>query len=209
MRKFLLFFILSGLALTSKGQSVAEIKKILDTTSNPIGFVKYVLKKKYYIDTVTVLSTVQFLGKADSLAYHGKVGKTYGPFKKENILVKVLTKAPNTFYHVNHILLDRAIFDSGFAESLADTIIAKIKAGTSSFAAQASLYSADLASASQGGDLGWFIKGVMLPQLDRELTKRKKGELFKVWSESGLHIVRIADNPKEDTGYALLLRVIL
>lgn len=209
VRKFLLFFILSGLALTSKGQSVAEIKKILDTTSNPIGFVKYVLKKKYYIDTVTVLSTVQFLGKADSLAYHGKVGKTYGPFKKENILVKVLTKAPNTFYHVNHILLDRAVFDSGFAESLADTIIAKIKAGTSSFAAQASLYSADLASASQGGDLGWFIKGVMLPQLDRELTKRKKGELFKVWSESGLHIVRIADNPKEDTGYALLLRVIL
>lgn len=209
VRKFLLFFILSGLALTSKGQSVAEIIKILDTTSNPIGFVKYVLKKKYYIDTVTVLSTVQFLGKADSLAYHGKVGKTYGPFKKENILVKVLTKAPNTFYHVNHILLDRAVFDSGFAESLADTIIAKIKAGTSSFAAQASLYSADLASASQGGDLGWFIKGVMLPQLDRELTKRKKGELFKVWSESGLHIVRIADNPKEDTGYALLLRVIL
>lgn len=202
-------FVLSGLVLTSKGQSVAEIKKILDTTSNPIGFVKYVLKKKYYIDTVTVLSTIQFLGKADSLAYHGKVGKTYGPFKKENILVKVLTKAPNTFYHVNHILLDRAVFDSTFAESLADTIIAKIKAGTSSFAAQASLYSADLASAAQGGDLGWFIKGVMLPQLDRELTKRKKGELFKVWSGSGLHIVRIADNPKEDTGYALLLRVIL
>jgi len=204
-----LCFVLSGLVLTSKGQSVAEIKKILDTTSNPIGFVKYVLKKKYYIDTVTVLSTIQFLGKADSLAYHGKVGKTYGPFKKENILVKVLTKAPNTFYHVNHILLDRAVFDSTFAESLADTIIAKIKAGTSSFAAQASLYSADLASAAQGGDLGWFIKGVMLPQLDRELTKRKKGELFKVWSGSGLHIVRIADNPKEDTGYALLLRVIL
>jgi len=209
VKKFFLFFLFAGFSFAANAQTVAQIKKILDTTSNPIGFVKYVLKKKYYIDSVTVLSTAQFMGKADSLAYHGKVGKTYGPFRKENILVKVLAKAPNTFYHVNHILLDTSVFDSSFAESMADTIIAKIKAGTSTFAAQASVYSADLASASKGGDLGWFIKGVMLPQLDKELTRRKKGDLFKVWSESGLHIVRIADNPKEDTGYALLLRVIL
>ena len=41
------------------------------------------------------------------------------------------------------------------------------------------------------------------------MVKHKKGDLFTVWSPSGLHIVTIADNPKEDTGYALLLRVIL
>lgn len=209
MKKLFLFFLFLGSAFAATSQSVAQIKKILDTTSNPIGFVKFVLKKKYFIDSITVMSTEQFLGKADSLAYHGKVGKTYGPFRKENILVKVLAKAPNTFYHVSHILLDTSVFDSAFAESMADTIMAKIKAGSSSFAAQAGIYSADLVSASKGGDLGWFIKGVMLPQLDKELTKRKKGDMFKVWSESGLHIVRIADNPKEDTGYALLLRVIL
>lgn len=209
MKKIILFFLFSGFISSANSQSVAQIKKILDTTSNPIGFVKYVLKKKYYIDTISVVSTAQFLGKADSLAYHGKTGKTYGPFRKENILVKILTKAPNTFYHVNHILLDSSVFDPSFAEALADTIIAKIRSGASSFAAQAAVYSADLASASKGGDLGWFIKGVMLPQLDKELTKRKKGDLFKVWSVSGLHIVRIADNPKQDTGYALLLRVIL
>ncbi len=181
----------------------------MDTTSNPIGFVKYVLKKKYYIDTITVLSTAQFIGKADSLAYHGKTGKTYGPFKKENILVKILVKAPNTFYHIKHILLDTSVFVPGFAESLADTIMSKIRSGGSTFAVQAGIYSADYNSAIKGGDLGWFIKGVMLPQLDKEILKRKKGGLFKVWSEAGLHIVNIADDPKEDTGYALLLRVIL
>ena len=167
------------------------------------------LKKKFYIDSVIVYSTEQFLGKSDSLAYNGKVGKVYGPFKKDNILVKVLMKAPNTFYHIKHILLDTAIFDKGFAESLADTIISKINNGSATFAAQASIYSADYQSAAKGGDLGWFIKGVMLPQLDKEMIKHKKGDLFKVWSTSGLHIVSIADNPKEDTGYALLLRVIL
>jgi parvulin-like peptidyl-prolyl isomerase len=203
----LLFF--AGIAITGKSQTIAQIKGILDTTNNPVGFVKYVLKKKYFIDTVTVVSTQQFMGKADSLAYHGKVGKTYGPFKKENILVKVLVKAPNTFYHIKHILLDTTVFDKNFAETKADEIINNINYGVTTFAEQARIFSADYESAPKGGDLGWFIKGVMLPQLDKEMVKHKKGDMFKVWSPSGLHIVTVADNPKEDTGYALLLRIIL
>jgi parvulin-like peptidyl-prolyl isomerase len=209
VKKIIFVFFFTGVILPAKSQTIAQVKSILDTTKNPIGFVKYVMKKKYFIDTVTVVSTQQFMGKADSLAYHGKVGKTYGPFKKENILVKILVKAPNTFYHIKHILIDTAIFDKGFAERKADEIIGKINTGATSFAAQASIYSADTESSGKGGDLGWFIQGVMLPQLDKEMVKHKKGDLFKVWSTSGLHIVTVADNPREDTGYALLLRVIL
>ena len=209
MKKLIFLFFFTGIISSAQSQTVAQIKKILDTTQNPIGFVKYVLKKKYFIDTVTVVSTQQFMGKADSLAYNGKVGKTYGPFKKENILVKILVKAPNTFYHIKHILLDTAVFDKSFAETKADDIIYKINYGVTTFAEQASIYSADLESAPKGGDLGWFVQGVMLPQLDKEMVKHKKGDLFKVWSSSGLHIVTVADNPKEDTGYALLLRIIM
>jgi parvulin-like peptidyl-prolyl isomerase len=209
VKKFLCIFFLTGFLIPAKSQTIAQIKAFLDTTKNPVGFVKFVLKKKYFIDSVTVVSTQQFMGKADSLAYHGKVGKTYGPFKKENILVKILVKAPNTFFHIKHILLDTAVFDKSFAETKADEIIDKINSGSSTFAAQASIYSADYESSEKGGDLGWFVQGVMLPQLDKAMMKHKKGDLFKVWSPSGLHIVTVADNPKEDTGYALLLRVIL
>ncbi|MBX2933298.1 MAG: peptidyl-prolyl cis-trans isomerase [Ferruginibacter sp.] len=209
MKKIIVLILFSTSIFSAKSQSIAQIKKILDTTSNPIGYVKYVLKKKFYIDTVAVYSTDQFLGKADSIAYKGKIGKVYGPFKKDNILVKVLSKAPNTFYHIKHILLDTSVFDKSFAESLADTIIKRIINGNSTFEAQAGIYSGDYQSAAKGGDLGWFVKGVMLPQLDKEMVKHKKGDLFKVWSPSGLHIVSIADNPKEDTGFALVLRVIL
>ena len=209
MKKTLLIFLFLGILCTGKSQTLAQIKKVLDTTSNPVGFVKFILKKKYFIDTIAVLSTSNFLGKADSLAYHGKVGKVYGPFKKENILIKILMKAPNTFYHVKHILLDTSVYRPRFADNLADTIIAKIRQGTATFAGQAGIYSADNISAAAGGDLGWFVRGVMLPQMDNELTKHKKGELFKVWSTSGLHIVTIADDPKKDNGYALMLRVIL
>lgn len=209
MKKILFSLLFTSILFAAKSQSVAQIKKILDTTSNPIGFVKFVLKKKFFIDTVAVVSTGSFLGKADSLAYKGKVGKTYGPFKGENILVKILAKVPNTFYHVTHIVLDTATYTERFASSLADSIITKIQSGKASFASMASTYSADPSSASKGGDLGWFVRGVMLPQLDEALASHKKGELFTVWTAAGLHIVKITDNPKKDVGYALLLRVIL
>ena len=209
MKKIFVVICFTCFLFSARSQSLAEIKKILDTTSNPLGYVKFVLKKKFYIDTISVLSTSNFLGKADSLAYNGKVGKVYGPFKKENILVKILMKAPNTFYHVKHILLDTSVYRTRFAETLADSIIFKIRAGTASFSSMASIYSADNGSSAKGGDLGWFVRGVMLSQLDAEMVKHKKGELFKVWSKAGLHVVQIADNPKQDIGYALLLRVIM
>ncbi len=199
----------TGILFSGKGQTLAQIKKILDTTNNPVGFVKFVLKKKFFIDTVAVVSTASFLGKADSLAYNGKVGKVYGPFKKDNILVKILMKAPNTFYHVKHILLDTSVYRPRYAEALADSIILKINSGTASFSSMASTYSDDTGSSQKDGDLGWFVKGVMVKQLDAEMVKHKKGDLFKVWSSAGLHIVQIADNPKQDTGFALMLRVIL
>ena len=209
MKKFLFCVIFSSFLFSANSQTIAQIKKVLDTTSNPVGFVKFVLKKKFYIDTIAVLSTGSFLGKADSLAYHGKVGKTYGPFKTDKILVKILVKAPNTFYHITHIVLDTAVYRPRFAEALADTLMAKIKDGRTTFAAAASTYSADNVSAAKGGDLGWFVRGVMLEQLDKEMVKHKKGEMFKVWTAAGLHIVAITDDPKKDIGYALLLRVIL
>jgi PPIC-type PPIASE domain len=193
----------------AQSQSVTQMKKVLDTTSNPLGYVKFVLKKKFRIDTVTIMSSSSFLGLADSLGYYGKTGKTYGPFKGNNILVKILAKLPNTFYHVSHILLDTAIFRKNFADSLSKTIIAKIQAGSSDFGSQARIYSADLQTALKDGDLGWFIQGALIPEIDKQMAKRKKGELFTVWSSSGLHIVKITDAPKKDNGFVLMLRVFL
>jgi parvulin-like peptidyl-prolyl isomerase len=146
---------------------------------------------------------------ADSLAYKGKVGKVYGPWKGANYLIKVLAKVPNTFYHVSHILLDTSVFKQNFADSLSTSIINKIKSGASSFEAMASTYSSDNGSAAKGGDLGWFVRGAMLPQLDDAIASHKKGEVFKVWTRAGLHIVTIKDAPKKDNGFALLLRVML
>ena len=209
MKQLLTLTILMTMSMLVKSQSITQIKKELDTTLDPIGYVKYKLKKKYKIDTVTVMSTTSFMGISDSLAYNGKIGKVYGPFKGANYLIKVLAKVPNTFYHVSHILIDTSTFSKKFADSLASNIIKRIKSNSSSFSAMANTYSSDLYSALKGGDLGWFIRGAMLPQLDEAIAKHKKGDLFKVWTPAGLHIVSIRDNPKKNNGFALLLRVIL
>lgn len=193
----------------AKAQTVAQIKKELETTDNPIGYVKFKLKKKYVIDTVAVMSSTSFMGIADSIAYKGKLNKVYGPFKGNNVLIKVLAKLPNTFYHVSHILLDTGVFKKEFADSLAGNIIRRIQTGGATFEKMASTYSADNISAAKGGDLGWFVRGVMLPELDNGIRTHAKGEIFKVWTPSGLHIVTIKDKPKEDDGFALLLRVLM
>jgi hypothetical protein len=209
MKRFTAFLILISILSTAQCQTTAQIKKELETTTDPIGYVKYKLKKKFVIDTVAVLSSTSFMGLADSIAYKGKLNKVYGPFKGNNVLIKMLAKLPNTFYHVSHIVLDTGLFKKEFADSLADKIIKKIETGNTSFENMASVYSADPVSARKGGDLGWFVRGVMLPQLDKGIGTHAKGELFKVWTASGLHIVTIKDKPKEDDGFALMLRVFL
>lgn len=209
MKKIILFVLISLCTNTIFAQSIDQMKKVLDTTSDPIGYIKYRMKKKYKIDTVAVMSSTYFSGLADSLAYKGKVGKVYGPWKGANYLIKVLAKVPNTFYHVSHILIDTSVFKQKFADSLSTTIINKIKDGTSSFESMANTYSSDNGSAAKGGDLGWFVRGAMLPQLDEAIAAHKKGEVFKVWTPAGLHIIAIKDAPKKDNGFALLLRVML
>jgi PPIC-type PPIASE domain len=209
LRRMIFLMVVSLICSTAMAQSLTQVKKELETTTDPIGYVKYKMKKRFKIDTVAVLSTSSFMGKADSLAYRGKVGKVYGPFKNENILVKILMKAPNTFYHVSHILIDTSTFRKNIADSLATALMARIKSGSDSFGSLASVYSSDRPSAMNGGDLGWFVRGVLLPEMDAKVTKGKKGDIFKIWSQSGLHIVKITDNPKKDNGFALLLRVLL
>jgi len=207
----LVCFLSSQFSHAQKALTTAQIKQSLDTTQDPIGYVKFVLKKKYVIDTISVFSSSSFIDITDSLAYSGKVGKVYGPFysKNQKYLVKILGKAPNLFYHVAHIQLDTALFRPKFADSISDVIITKIQTGKASFASMATLYSIDQYSASRGGNLGWLARGAMLPQLDKALGTHKKGDIFKVWTPEGVHIVTLLDAPKKDVGFALILKVLL
>jgi PPIC-type PPIASE domain len=201
-------FLLSTMALQAQKSSLDKVKAEMEASTNPVDYVKTKLKKKYAIDTIFITSNRQFLGRPDSLAYHGQVRKVYGPWPGDSVLVQIVGKAPNIFYHASQILLDTSKMRKEVAQHLADTIIARVKRKEKGFGDMARVYTMDGSGATQG-DLGWRARGTLIPQLEGPILKHKKGEVFKTWTSYGLHIIRIEEDPKQDTGFVLLLRVIL
>jgi hypothetical protein len=204
----LIIFLIFSFTGFTQAKTMSQLKADIEKSGNSPLYVKDVLKKKFKLDTVPILRTSNFRGLPDSLAYHGKVGKVYGPYEKGKILVQILAKAPNTFNHVGQIFLDISVFTRHFADSLADNIISRIEAHTATFEDMAQTYSMGGEAATKG-DLGWIARGGMIPQIEEELNKRKKGDVFKVWTPNGVHIIRKTDDPKEDAGYALMMRIFL
>ena len=95
-----------------------------------------------------------------------------------------------------HILLD-AEKDGVSADELkakAEKVLAELKANPSKFAELAKQYSIDTGSATQGGDLGFFSKGAMVPEFEQAVFSQKKGELSGlVKSQFGYHIIEVTD----------------
>jgi len=209
MKPFIIvLFLIASLQRASAQQpTIAQIKTTMETTPNPLAYVREVLKKQYKLDTIIIMNTTRFRGIADSLGYWGKLKKVYGPYDKK-YLVQVLAKLPNTFTRVGQIFIDTSIFTRRIADSLANSIIARVNSGAASFEEMAQAYSMGGEGATKG-DLGWIAKGAMQPSIEKQIAYHKKGEVFKIWSNNGLHIIRKTEEPKQDTGFALLLRVTL
>jgi PPIC-type PPIASE domain len=208
----LLVLVLSSSIIRAQKMNIAEMKAGIEKADNSPLYVKDFLKKKFKIDTIVVSHTTRFQSMADSLAYKGAVKKVYGPFSAQKssgkFLVQILGKAPNTFFRVSQIFLDTSVFRKKFADSLADVIITKIKNGTATFEQMAQTYSGGGEGATKG-DMGWVAQGMLMPTIEHELLTRKKGEVFKLWSRNGLHILKKTDDPKKDVGFALVMRVFL
>jgi len=195
---------------TTVPTTIPQIKAELEKSPNPILYVRDILKKRWKIDTIIVSRTRHFQAIADSLAYTGKEKKVYGPYgpASKRFLVQLLSKAPNQFYHISQIFIDTAVFRRRVADSLADAIIGKIRSGAATFEQMTLTYSMGGESATKG-DLGWIARGMLQPTIEHEVLVHKKGDVFKIWSPAGLHIIRKTDDPKQDTGFALMLQVFL
>ena len=80
------------------------------------------------------------------------------------------------------------------AKKEADEIYKQLQADPSKFAQLAKSKSADPGSARQGGDLGFFQKGMMVSEFDNAVFSGKKGDLVApVKTQFGYHIIKIVD----------------
>ena len=87
------------------------------------------------------------------------------------------------------------------AKKKAEDVLKKAKAGEE-FAALAKEYSDDPGSGSQGGDLGYFAKGQMVPEFEAVAYDLKVGEISDiVESQFGYHVIKVTDKIDEQTPY--------
>jgi peptidyl-prolyl cis-trans isomerase SurA len=73
----------------------------------------------------------------------------------------------------------------------ADSIVAELRKGAD-FATAAKRFSQDPASKDQGGDLGWFRRGIMVPEFDATVFRLKPGVISDpVETPFGFHIIQV------------------
>ncbi len=128
--------------------------------------------------------------------YNAEIGTVYGPYRDgESFKLSKVADVKNIpdSVRARHILI-RPTTSMVEATAKADSILEVIQKG-GSFAALAEQYSAD-GSAADGGDLGWFTEGTMVPAFNEACFFGKKGDLVVVQTQFGAHVLEVTGMAK-------------
>jgi len=131
-------------------------------------------------------------------------GETYGPYEENGYwkLSKVVeTKNIPDSVKASHILVTYQGSQLGAgvsrskeeAQTLADSIAGVIRNDSAKFAELASEYSADTSNKEDGGDLGFFTPGTMIPAFDNYVFDNSTGDVGVVETPLGYHVISIDD----------------
>jgi peptidyl-prolyl cis-trans isomerase D len=95
--------------------------------------------------------------------------------------------------HAAHILLtqEKISGDEAAVNALAEKLMQELKQGAD-FASLAKEYSADPGSAANGGDLGWFGRGMMVPEFEEAVFTAEPNALIgPIKTDFGVHIIKV------------------
>lgn len=132
----------------------------------------------------------------DSLLSIATPGSVVGPIYSNGAfeIAKVVdSKMSPDSIKASHILLNPTV-EGGLdkAQAKADSIRQLIQQGES-FAALALQFSVDEGSKINGGELGTFARGMMVPAFEEPVFAGRKGEVLVLNTQFGIHIVKIED----------------
>jgi peptidyl-prolyl cis-trans isomerase D len=150
-----------------------------------------------FVDT-TFYGKGQLAPSIDSLAQSSEKGTVlplymdHGQYKLSKV---VNWKMSPDSVKARHILLKVPQGDTlakATAKVRIDSILAVVKKGKS-FAELAKNLSQDESSGKDGGNLGWFTTGKMVPEFQNACFNGKKGDLKVVLSKFGYHLIEIQE----------------
>ncbi len=134
-----------------------------------------------------------------------EVGGVYGPYQMANSFqaVKLIDKQilPDSV-KARHILKRVAAGDAtqlSEANRIIDSLHNVLTSNKSKFADLAKTFSDDATNNSQGGDLGYFAQGAMVKPFNNVCFKEgREGNIYKVITQFGIHLVYIEDQLYND-----------
>ena len=137
------------------------------------------------------------------ILYNLPVGELYGPYEDAGAYKysRMLSKIPNGEARASHILIayqgslpgNSAITRTKEeAKAKAESVLAQVKAG-GDFTTLAQTNSDDSSNASNGGDLDFFSRGMMVPAFNDYVFSAKVGDIGLVETNFGFHIVKVTD----------------
>ena len=140
-------------------------------------------------------------------------GAIVGPYVDNGamVLAKVLGSkimpdsvgAKHILIGVNNPQTGQAIREDGAAKKLADSLLAAIKAGAN-FQMLAAQYSDDASNKMNGGDLGTFAYGQMVPEFNDYVFSKPVGELGVVQTSFGYHILSVTKQTNFNQAYKVV-----
>lgn len=141
----------------------------------------------------------------DSVLFNTPVGATVGPFLSNDRfeIAKVIeTKFSPDSVKASHILLNTTA-EGGVEKAVAkaDSIKKLIQQGEN-FSSLAIEFSVDEGSKLNGGDLGTFPRGQMVPEFEEAVFSGKTGDIIVVNSRFGTHIIRV----EKQVGYSKIVK---
>lgn len=136
----------------------------------------------------------------DSAAFYAEVGTVFPVYEEAGafVLAKLsdVKMIPDSV-KARHILLKTTNQPSDtLLEAKLDSIKTLIENGAD-FAELAKEYSEDVGSAIEGGDLGWFQEGQMVPTFNDACFFGKVGELVIVPSNYGFHLIDVQEQAQK------------
>lgn len=137
--------------------------------------------------------------EGEKILYSGKVGEVVGPVPTyEGYSVYKIVKdssSQDEYVQASHILINFGA-DTSLAQKKINELLSELKGGAD-FAKVAKDYSQDPGSAVQGGDLGWFGKGMMVPEFEKAAFNAKIGDLVgPIKTNYGFHIIKVSNRSR-------------
>ncbi len=118
----------------------------------------------------------------------------------DEILVKALTERLGGSEAVEHVRASHILVET---EEAGQEVLDKLAEGED-FATLAAEYSTDPGSKDQGGDLGWFARGMMVPEFEEAAFSLEPGETSDlVQSAFGYHIIQVYEKEEREMDPAL------